>query len=116
MFLLLSSYPANILVDPESAQKIRFRVIVDVREPEEYEKEHILGAVNLPVNAFLEAKDGIPFQMKPLDELIEVISSLGVRQDEPILIYSSAKLPFFTQMSQGSFLSSSTSDTTRFLF
>jgi thiosulfate/3-mercaptopyruvate sulfurtransferase len=95
MLLLLSSYPANILVDPESAQKIRFRAIVDVREPEEYEKEHILGAVNLPVNAFLEAKDGIPFQMKPLDELIEVISSLGVRQDEPILIYSSSKLPIF---------------------
>ncbi len=95
MMFLLASYPVNILLDPESAQKMRFRVIVDVREPEEYEKEHIVGAVNLPINLFLEARDKIPFQIKQFDTLVEVISSLGARQDEPILIYSSSKLPIF---------------------
>jgi Rhodanese-related sulfurtransferase len=95
MLFFLANYPVNILLDPENAQKIKFKVIVDVREQEEYEKEHILGAVNLPVNAFLEARDKIPFQMKQLDTLVDIISSLGARQDDPILIYSSSKLPIF---------------------
>jgi len=95
MVFFLANYPVNILLDPENAQKIKFKVIVDVREQEEYEKEHILGAVNLPVNAFLEARDKIPFQMKQLDTLVDIISSLGARQDDPILIYSSSKLPIF---------------------
>ncbi|MEO0138817.1 MAG: rhodanese-like domain-containing protein [candidate division WOR-3 bacterium] len=95
MIWIMGAYPLNILLEPKEASKIRFKAIIDVREPEMYEKGHIEGAVNFPVNSFLRAEDGIPFQMKPIDTLIEVISSLGVRQDDPILIYSSGKLPIF---------------------
>lgn len=88
-------YPVNILVEPEDVKKLKVQTIIDLRPQSEYEKEHIVGAVNLPIETFLMARDNIPFQMKDLDTLVEVLSSLGVRQSDPILIYSSANMPVF---------------------
>ncbi len=84
-----------LFVSPEDFGKVRPKVVVDMRDPEEYRKAHIPGAVNLPVDAFLIAVDSTPFHMPEFDTLIERISALGIRQGESVLIYSSAKLPYY---------------------
>ncbi len=93
--MILCAYPVNILVEPKDVKRLRVQTIIDLRPPSEYKKGHIVGAVNLPIERFLMAKDNIPFQMKDLDTLVKVLSSLGIRQNDPILIYSSAAMPVF---------------------
>jgi len=93
MFVLFST-EVPLFVSPDDFGEIKPRVVVDVRDPEEYTEAHIPGAVNLPVDAFLIAVDSVPFHMPEFDTLVERISALGVRQKESVLIYSSAKLTY----------------------
>jgi len=84
----------TVFVSPNDFSKVRPKVVVDLRDPKSYQEGHIPGAVNFPVNSFLIAVDSIPFHMPPFDTLVERISSLGIRQGDGVLIYSSAKLPY----------------------
>ncbi len=90
--LFLSGFP--IFVSPDDFGRLKPRVVIDVREPEEYAKGHVPGAVNLPVNSFLMAKDSVPFHMMRFDSLVDRFASLGVKQGDRVLIYSSASLPY----------------------
>lgn len=93
LVLAISELP--VLVSPEDFGRVRPKVVVDMRDPEEYKEAHIPGAVNLPVDAFLVAVDSVPFHMPEFDTLVERIAALGVRQGESVLIYASARLPYY---------------------
>ncbi len=92
MLSLLSGLP--VFVSPDDFGKVRPKVVIDVRDPQEYAEAHIPGAVSFPVDAFLRAVDSVPFHMPGFDTLVDKIASLGVRQGESVLIYSSARLTF----------------------
>ncbi len=94
MFVVIGA-ELPVFVSPEDFGKVRPKVVIDMRDPEEYQKAHIPGAVNLPVDAFLVAVDSVPFHMPEFDTLVEKIAALGIRQGESALIYSSAKLPYY---------------------
>ncbi|NPB02863.1 MAG: sulfurtransferase [Thermotogae bacterium] len=92
MVTLLISAP--VFITPDDFSKVRPKVVVDMRDPKAYGEGHIPGAVNFPVDAFLITINNIPFQLPPFDTLVEKIAALGVRQNESVLIYSSASLPY----------------------
>ncbi len=58
-------------------------VIVDVRKPEMFAKNHIPGAVNIPWNKSLSAEG----TWKSPAELRELFESLGVTKDKNIVVY-----------------------------
>lgn len=65
-------------------------VLIDVREPSEYKKGHIKGAVNLPLSAIGTAKSVLPDKSAPLyvyclsggrsRKAVSVLKSAGYRE------------------------------------
>jgi len=55
-------------------------IIVDVREPEEFEAEHIEGAVNIPLSV-LEEKSPAFFEENPGSEIVAMCRS-GARSEK----------------------------------
>ena len=60
-------------------------VIVDLRKKSEYDKGHILGAVNMPGLESLFEKD--TWMMPKLDFLKELLSNAGINQDSLVVAY-----------------------------
>jgi len=76
--------PLATLDDVAAAMEDPAAVIVDTREPEEYEAGHIPGAINLD---WKEAVDEETRGLKPRDEVKAIFSAKGIRPDKRVVLY-----------------------------
>ncbi len=87
--------PSNYEIrEPENSPLVDFEavrdavdgewVILDTREPWEYEEGHVPGAVNLDWREFVDDESR---GLKPSDELESILASHGVTPGTPVLLY-----------------------------
>lgn len=53
-----------------------------------YESAHIPGARFLPLSAIATARDGVPFELPPIDELASLFEAYGILNHGRVIIYS----------------------------
>ena len=61
-------------------------VIISARNPDDYAKKHIDGAINLYHKELYRA-DGVDAMLKPAEEIAEILSVKGISPDSKIVIY-----------------------------
>ncbi len=77
--LVETSWLAGDLADPNL-------LIVDMREPADFARAHVPGAVNLPVSAIVANVDGVPFELAE-DKVVAALRSIGLRSDHTVVTY-----------------------------
>ena len=63
-------------------------VIVDIRKVEEYKAGHIPGAINVFYGSWAIKKSDSDNELPPDDDLIDTLSSAGIRPESPVVVYS----------------------------
>ncbi|HEX7000845.1 MAG TPA: sulfurtransferase [Trueperaceae bacterium] len=61
-------------------------LIVDMREPADFARAHVPGAVNLPVSAIVATVDGVPFELAE-GKVVAALRSIGLRSDHTVVTY-----------------------------
>jgi len=85
---------ADPLVSPDWLRKNLTNpkvIIMDIRKGEEYEKGHILNAVNVFYNYWAVSKDGLGNEIPPDDDLRESVSALGIGKDATVVVVGKAE-------------------------
>jgi thiosulfate/3-mercaptopyruvate sulfurtransferase len=62
------------------------------RDADAFAEGHIAGARFLPLSAFTEERNGVPFELPGSDQLVEVFGRHGVTADSRVIVYSDASL------------------------
>ncbi|MFP4486417.1 MAG: rhodanese-like domain-containing protein, partial [Campylobacterales bacterium] len=87
----LSLLASPAVVDVEWLEQNRENkniVIVDLREPSEYQEGHIEGAVNIHAYKKLFGED---YMMPGLDELRETFSNAGIDSSSKVVVYDNGE-------------------------
>ena len=89
-----AGYPIIVNIDQFNELVGNGAKIVDVRQPAAFEKGHIPGAVNLPwAKLNVSERDGIRNEFQPDDVIEQVISSVGLKNGDTLVIYDNNSLP-----------------------
>jgi thiosulfate/3-mercaptopyruvate sulfurtransferase len=62
-------------------------IVVDAREPADYDAGHVAGAVSLPTSSTLSRDPSRPKELASLVEIQRAIGGAGVRADRPVVVY-----------------------------
>ncbi len=85
---LYLGHPLGLVVNVQDAARVADAVLVDVREPEQYEQAHIAGAVNLPVKSLSEERGGVRNLLRPVDQLVTALAARGITPDSTVIVYT----------------------------
>lgn len=96
LWLFLSFYTSYLSANPhplvvektwlKNNLKTQEVIIIDVREPEDYLKSHIAGAINLPVTSTYDKKERRHL-LAPLSVVNEQFNKAGIRHDAHLVLY-----------------------------
>jgi len=79
----------DILVTPQWLDENIARpeiLVIDMRPGELYERAHIPGAANIPVEDITSTVEGVPFEFE-LDEVQQALNRIGLRPESTVVIY-----------------------------
>jgi thiosulfate/3-mercaptopyruvate sulfurtransferase len=68
-------------------------VIVDIRKVEDYKAGHIPKAVNIFINTWAITEGKLRYQIPPIDDLTDIISSAGIAADSKVVVVGNADTP-----------------------
>lgn len=85
---LYLGHPLGLVVSVHDAARVADALLVDVREPEQYEQGHIAGAVNLPVKSLSEERGGVRNLLRPVDQLVTALAARGITPDSAVIVYT----------------------------
>lgn len=77
-------------------------ILVDVRSPQEYEKEHIIGAINIPAYKDPNTSISIDTEKEEKERIINSFRALGIQKEIIVYCYS---MPCMTGRKIGKLLS-----------
>ncbi len=82
-----SDIPAVVSTD-WLAQKLTdpHLIVLDIRNPEQYRKGHIPGAVNMPFNLWAVPKDGLTMELPSDDALRDLVLKAGIDPQSEIVV------------------------------
>lgn len=61
------------------------------RDSAAYRSAHVPGARFLPVSAIVVERDGLPNELPPVSELVQIFESVGVTNDSRVVLYDGAR-------------------------
>jgi thiosulfate/3-mercaptopyruvate sulfurtransferase len=61
--------------------------IVDVRSATDFEREHIPGAVNVPIESVRASRDGVSGQVAPPEVVTGALGRAGIRAEHTVVVY-----------------------------
>ncbi len=67
---------------------------IDVRTSTDYAKGHVRGALNLPIGKTDDADSSIKGMVIPKDQFEDLMGSLGIKNDDKVVIYDAKITPF----------------------
>ncbi len=85
----LPSLASDLLVDTEWVNKQlkdNKLVLIDMADETQYQRFHLVGAINLPFTALVTRQKNISMPI-PQDKLIALLGKLGVNSDSHVVIY-----------------------------
>lgn len=62
-------------------------ILVDARNADEYDANHIAGAINIPMSSLVTTRNDVPGLLVDADEIENCLSEAGVTENDTLLIY-----------------------------
>lgn len=85
--------PEALLVDTASLLEMKGVLLVDARNAEQFAAGHIPGAAHLDQANLSEDRNGVANELKPLEQLRELLAAAGLDSDKHIVVYSAMDTP-----------------------
>jgi thiosulfate/3-mercaptopyruvate sulfurtransferase len=69
-------------------------IVIDIRNPEEYQAGHIAGAINVPFPSWSTARDGLALEIPDDVDLFKTIGDAGIKRGSGVIVIHKADNPF----------------------
>ncbi|WP_135365675.1 sulfurtransferase [Halosimplex halophilum] len=78
---------SDLFVPPERLAEDEEAVVVDVRDPREYEEGHVPGAVNVPYREFRDPTDETPGKLPAAEAFGDLLGNAGIAPGDRVVAY-----------------------------